>query len=121
MPSTNCVPGTRRACRLYVYSSGSIAAQKLFFGYSVFGDLLPWFRGHFDTTSGGKRDAESYRRIAAAIGVPASDILFLSDVEAELDAAREAGMGTVQLCRPDTKPESHGRHACVASFRDIAP
>lgn len=106
---------------LYVYSSGSIAAQKLFFGCSVFGDLLPWFRGHFDTTSGGKRDAESYRRIASAIGVPASDILFLSDVESELDAAKEAGMGTVQLCRPDTKPESHGRHACVASFRDIAP
>lgn len=106
---------------LYVYSSGSIAAQKLFFGYSVFGDLLPWFRGHFDTTSGGKREADSYRRIAATIGVPASEILFLSDVEAELDAAREAGMGTVQLCRPDTNPESHGRHDCVSSFRDIVP
>lgn len=106
---------------LYVYSSGSIAAQKLFFGYSVFGDLLPWFRGHFDTTSGGKREADSYRRIAAAIGVAASEMLFLSDVEAELDAAREAGMGTVQLCRPDTHPESHGRHDCVANFRDIRP
>jgi len=106
---------------LYVYSSGSIAAQKLFFGYSVFGNLLPWFRGHFDTTSGGKREADSYRRIAAAIGVAASDILFLSDVEAELDAAKEASMGTVQLCRPDTNPESHGRHDCVSSFRDIVP
>lgn len=106
---------------LYVYSSGSIAAQKLFFGYSVFGDLLPWFRGHFDTTSGGKREADSYRRIAAAIGVAPSDILFLSDVEAELDAAKDAGMGTVQLCRPDTNPESHGRHDCVSSFRDIVP
>lgn len=106
---------------LYVYSSGSIAAQKLFFGHSVFGDLLSWFRGHFDTTSGGKREAASYRHIAATIGVPTSDILFLSDVEAELDAAREAGMGTVQLCRADTNPESHGRHDCVASFRDIRP
>lgn len=106
---------------LYVYSSGSIAAQKLFFGYSVFGDLLPWFRGHFDTTSGGKREAESYRRIATAIGVAPSQILFLSDVEAELDAAKDAGMRTVQLCRPDTNPESHGRHDCVASFRDIRP
>ena len=105
---------------LYVYSSGSIAAQKLFFGYSVFGDLLPWFRGHFDTTSGGKREAESYRRIAAAIGTAASDILFLSDVEAELDAAKEAGLATVQLIRADTLPESHGRHATAATFRDIA-
>jgi enolase-phosphatase E1 len=106
---------------LYVYSSGSIAAQKLFFRYSVFGNLLPWFRGHFDTTIGGKREADAYRRITAEIGVPAAAILFLSDVETELDAAREAGMGTVQLCRPDTNPESHGRHDCVASFRDIRP
>lgn len=106
---------------LYVYSSGSVAAQRLFFRCSVFGDLLPWFRGHFDTTSGGKREADSYRRIAATIGVPASEILFLSDVEAELDAAKDAGMGTVQLCRPDTNPESHRRHDCVESFRDIVP
>lgn len=105
---------------IYVYSSGSIAAQKLFFRYSVFGDLGGWFKGHFDTTSGAKREADSYRRIQAALGVEPGDILFLSDVEAELDAAQAAGLGTVQLCRSDTRPESHGRHRCVASFRELA-
>ncbi len=109
----------REGVPLYVYSSGSVAAQKLFFAHSVFGDLLPWFAGHFDTHIGGKREAESYRRIAAAIGVPAGDILFLSDIEAELDAARGAGMATTQLLRPDTLPESHGRHASATSFREI--
>lgn len=104
---------------LYVYSSGSVGAQKLFFAHSVFGNLLPWFSGHFDTGIGGKREAESYRRIAAAIGVPAGDILFLSDIEAELDAARAAGMATTQLLRPDTQPESHGRHPTATSFREI--
>jgi len=109
----------REGVPLYVYSSGSVAAQKLFFAHSVFGDLLPWFAGHFDTHIGGKREAESYRRIAAAIGVPAGDILFLSDIEAELDAARAAGMATTQLLRPDTLPESHGRHPTASSFREI--
>lgn len=109
----------REGVPLYVYSSGSVAAQKLFFAHSVFGDLLPWFAGHFDTHIGGKREAESYRRIAASIGVPACDILFLSDIEAELDAARGAGMATTQLLRPDTLPESHGRHASATSFREI--
>ncbi|AVP98173.1 acireductone synthase [Ahniella affigens] len=106
---------------LYVYSSGSIAAQKLFFRYSVFGNLLPWFSGHFDTTSGGKREAESYRRIAAALQQPAEAILFLSDVEAELDAARGAGMKTAQICRADAPPISTGGHPVHATFRTILP
>jgi len=105
--------------RLNVYSSGSIAAQKLFFRYSVFGDLTPLFDAYFDTTSGGKREADSYRRIASEIGRPAGEIVFLSDIEAELDAAREAGLHTVQLVRPDAPPESRGDHKCVASMRDI--
>lgn len=110
-----------RGVPLYVYSSGSIAAQRLFFRHSVFGDLSGWFRGHFDTTSGGKREAASYARIAADIGRPAGEILFLSDVEAELDAAREAGMDTAQLVRPDTRPASSGRHPVHSSFRTIGP
>ncbi len=104
---------------LYVYSSGSVAAQKLFFRHSVFGDLLSWFAGHFDTTVGAKREAEAYRRITQQIGANASDILFLSDIEAELDAAAEAGLCTTQLVRADTRPESHGRHPTAATFRDI--
>lgn len=84
---------------LYVYSSGSIHAQKLLFGHTAAGDLTPLFSGYFDTTTGAKQDADSYRRIVAAIGLPAGQILFLSDIEAELDAAREAGMQTCQLVR----------------------
>ena len=104
---------------LHVYSSGSIAAQKLFFRHSVFGDLSPLFDSYFDTTSGGKREAGSYHRIADAIGREPDDIVFLSDIEAELDAAREAGMRTVQLVRTDAPPESRGAHQTVASMADI--
>jgi enolase-phosphatase E1 len=106
---------------LYVYSSGSIAAQKMFFRYSVFGDLTPIFSDYFDTTIGAKREAESYRRIATAIRRPASEILFLSDIEAELDAARDTGLRTIQLVRADAPPASTGAHRSVASMADIDP
>ncbi|MDZ4814213.1 MAG: acireductone synthase [Pseudomonadota bacterium] len=104
---------------LYVYSSGSIAAQKLFFRYSVFGDLTPLFREYFDTTIGGKREAGSYRLIAQRVQRPAGEILFLSDIEAELDAARDSGMQTIQLLRVDAPPASTGSHRTVASMADI--
>lgn len=109
-----------------VYSSGSVAAQKLFFGYSAAGDLTSLVSNWFDTEMGGKREAGSYRRIVAALGVPAADVLFLSDVVEELDAAREAGLGTVLLDRRDDYPQprlgeaTHG-HPRVESFADIAP
>ncbi len=103
---------------LYVYSSGSIAAQKLFFGYSDAGDLTPLFSGYFDTTTGMKQETESYRKIAAAIGVPASEVVFLSDIEGELNAAREAGFQTVLLDRDGKAPTSS--HRCVKSFADIS-
>lgn len=110
---------------LYVYSSGSVAAQKLFFAHTEAGDLLPLFSGHFDTTSGPKQSADAYRRIAAEIGLPASQILFLSDVEAELDAAAEAGLHTCWLVRPEDRNPSaqalaDARHPAVRSFADIA-
>lgn len=104
---------------LYVYSSGSVAAQKLFFGYSEAGDLTPLFQGYFDTTTGGKKEAASYRRISDAIGVPGNEILFLSDVEEELDAAREAGLKTVLLDREDAVASSH--HPKAADFDAIDP
>ena len=93
---------------LYVYSSGSVGAQKLLFGYSDAGDLTPLFRGYFDTNIGHKREPGSYRGIAEAIGRSSAEILFLSDVAEELDAAADAGMQTFQLVR-DAKvvPGSH--------------
>ena len=102
---------------LYVYSSGSIAAQKLFFAYSEAGDLTPLFAGYFDTTTGAKQDSDSYQRIAENIGQPPAQILFLSDIEAELNAAQQAGMQTVLLDRENVLHDS--RHKKVASFAEI--
>ena len=101
---------------LYVYSSGSIQAQKLIFGCSEAGDLSPLFSGYFDTTSGPKRDPESYRTITAAIGCPPDQILFLSDIVEELDAAQQAGMATCGLVRSGGELVGH---ANVASFAVI--
>lgn len=78
--------------RLYVYSSGSVQAQKLLFAHTDYGDLTPLFSGYFDTTTGHKREIESYRKIARAIGLPPERILFLSDVREELEAAETALM-----------------------------
>lgn len=79
---------------LYVFSSGSVEAQKLIFGYSVEGDLARLFSGWFDLSTGPKRDPESYRKIADAIGADPATILFLSDISEEIDAASEAGFAT---------------------------
>lgn len=105
---------------LYVYSSGSVAAQKLFFRYSEAGDLSALFDGHFDTEIGGKRETDSYTRIAAAIGLPPQDILFLSDIVEELDAARAAGLQTTWLCRPPLVCPVGSTHRCVGDFDAIA-
>ncbi len=85
---------------VYVYSSGSIRAQGLYFGHSFDGDLRGLFAGFFDTGSGPKQDPGSYRRIAAAIGTVPGDLMFLSDLLPELDAAAAAGLHTTWLVRP---------------------
>ncbi|MDK2777009.1 MAG: acireductone synthase [Pseudomonadota bacterium] len=109
---------------LYVYSSGSVAAQKLFFGYSEAGDLQPLFSGYFDTNSGPKREADSYRNIVAELqqqhDIQAADVLFLSDIKEELDAAREAGLQTCWLIRDGDIPANPG-HPAVSTFTDIQP
>lgn len=102
---------------LAVYSSGSVSAQKLLFGHSIEGDLTVLFSHYFDTQIGHKREPEAYRAICTHLNLPASDILFLSDVCAELDAAAVCGMQTLQLVRPGTEPGKH--HPTVSSFDDI--
>lgn len=104
--------------RLYVFSSGSVQAQKLLFGYSDYGDLTPLFSGYFDTTSGNKRDPAAYSTIAAAIGLPAQEILFLSDIAEELDAAHTVGMRTCQLLREGVVVP-HAVHCQEADFSTI--
>ena len=103
---------------LYIFSSGSVKAQQLLFGFSDFGDLTPLFSGYYDTTTGNKRDLDAYRKIAAHIDLPADEILFLSDVIEELDAAREAGMATILLAR-DEQPTSCD-HPVVTRFDQIS-
>ncbi len=104
---------------LYVYSSGSVAAQKLLFGYSDEGDLTSLFSGYFDTAVGAKRETQSYRNIARQLDLAPTEILFLSDIHQELDAAAEAGWHTVQLIRGEA--DDHSRHRQVADFSQITP
>ena len=112
----DAVAGLRRwhdaGISLYVFSSGSVAAQKLIFGHSVAGDLTPLFSGYFDTVVGPKREASSYATIASKIGLPPAEILFLSDTPAEIDAAREAGMEALLIDR-----DGGGRD--IATFDEV--
>lgn len=93
---------------LRIYSSGSVLAQKMFFGHSEAGDLLPLISGHYDTTSGPKREPESYLRVATDWGLPPEGIVFLSDIVAELRAAQNAGLRGVLVVRPGNAPADPG-------------
>jgi len=105
---------------LYVYSSGSVAAQKLLFGNSSEGDLLNVFSGFFDTTIGMKTDPASYTAIARAIGREPSTLTFLSDREAELDAAHAAGWSAIALVRPaDVAPGTVSKFPAISSFAQL--
>lgn len=105
---------------VHIYSSGSVAAQQLFFGHTQFGDLRRYLSGYYDTTSGPKREAESYRKIAGSIGEQAGKILFFSDVVAELDAARAAGMQTGLMLRPGNNPvDGDHTHLMFESFDGV--
>ena len=106
--------------RLAVYSSGSVAAQKLIFGHSVAGDLTDLFSAFFDTRIGPKREPDSYDSIAIAMSVPAAELLFLSDVEAELDAAQSAGLCTCQLVRPEDGTVASEAHPVAATFAEVS-
>lgn len=105
--------------RLYVFSSGSVQAQKLLFAHTEYGDLTPLFSGYFDTNIGNKREVDSYRKIAAAIGSAPDDILFLSDIKEELDAARAAGMQTIWLVR-DGAVDLKAAHRQITNFDAIS-
>lgn len=103
-----------------IYSSGSISAQKLFFGHSVAGNLLDQLKGHYDTTTGPKQERESYQKIAEDFSVEPEEILFVSDVVEELIAASQAGMQATLSLRPGNKPQgdSH-RFPTIRSFYQI--
>ncbi len=100
-----------------IFSSGSVQAQRSLFRNSVAGDLTRFIKAYFDTTTGPKREPESYARISAALERAPSDVLFVSDIGAELDAARMAGMRTALCVRePGQVP---GVHPVIHSFEEI--
>ena len=126
----DAVAGLRRwheaGHRLAVYSSGSVAAQQLLFAHTDAGDLTPLFDAFFDTEVGHKREAGSYRTISGRLETPPGDVVFLSDVVEELDAAREAGMRTVLLDRLQDYPlpradEATHAHSRAETFDEVDP
>ena len=112
----------RQGRRVAIFSSGSVQAQKLLFRHSEAGDLTPLLDGYFDTTTGPKREAQAYRAIAKTLATPPDSVMFLSDVEAELDAARAAGMETVLCVRPgESGEDSSSGHPVAHDFDGIFP
>jgi len=95
--------------QLYVYSSGSVKAQQLIFQYSDFGDIRPLFTDYFDTKVGAKQESSAYKNIIEKLPFAANEVLFLSDVVAELDAAKSAGLKTLHLIRDGqaSSPDHH--------------
>jgi enolase-phosphatase E1 len=105
--------------RMAIFSSGSVEAQKLLFRHSQAGDLTPYLAGYFDTRTGPKRAAESYRQIASAMGVSPEQILFVSDIPEELEAAREAGCRTALSVRPGNAPCEATGHPRIHSLGEL--
>jgi len=101
-----------------IFSSGSVLAQRLLFEHTVEGDLTPLIHSYFDTTTGPKGAANSYRRIAEALRVAPAAVWFVSDVAAELDAARAAGMVTA-LCVRDGAAPPASDHPVLRTFEEI--
>jgi enolase-phosphatase E1 len=106
--------------RVSIFSSGSLLAQKLLFAHTQAGDLTPLIDDYFDTGVGSKTNVESYRRIAAALRLPTREIVFISDVVAELDAAQAAGIVTRLCVRPGNQILSFpGSHQIIQGFDEI--
>jgi enolase-phosphatase E1 len=105
---------------VYIYSSGSIKAQQLLFAYTHYGDLTTYLSGYFDTTTGNKREHESYQTIAENINKSPDSILFLSDVIEELDAAKQAGMKTCLLTRDTPSLTTNEKHLTALNFNQIS-
>jgi enolase-phosphatase E1 len=107
--------------KIYIYSSGSILAQKLLFAHTTYGNLSGYINDYFDTTTGAKTAGASYHSIAEKTALPAEEILFLSDVTAELDAARDAGMRTTLCVRPGNAEVESTTHPAVHTFEVVFP
>lgn len=103
--------------RLGIYSSGSVPAQKLLFGFTEQGDVTKYLSAYFDLDVGSKRETASYQKIATQLELSPPEILFLSDIEAELSAAQSAGFQVAHVVRPGTTPSE--KFQTVANFLEI--
>ena len=110
---------TQAGLDVRIFSSGSILAQRLLFSSTAAGDLTKFLSGYFDTTTGPKNDPASYTQIADAYALPPPDILFISDVTGELDAARTAGIETRLCLRPGNHPQPAQDHATITTFDEV--
>jgi len=103
-----------------IFSSGSVLAQQLLFAHTEAGDLTGFISGYFDTNVGKKGEAESYRKIAETMNARPDEVLFISDVVAELDAASEAGMQTLLSIRPGNPPQERAESfSAIHSFEPV--
>jgi len=112
-----------REINLYAYGEGSGKAQRLYFRYTAAGDLRLMFAGYFDTALGNRQSMEAYRNMAAGVALEPARVVYVSDTETELDAARGAGMYTVRMARPEETEDAaaavRSNHPVASSFRDI--
>lgn len=106
--------------KIYIYSSGSVQAQKLLFGMSSSGDMLPQIDGHFDTAVGPKQEETSYKAIAEKIGCKLDEILFLTDIVKEAEAARAAGMCAALVSRSGNAPLTDEATAAFPVLHSLA-
>src|SRR5262249_28793694 len=111
----------RQGRGIAIFSSGSVLAQRLLFGHCTQGDLTPFISAYFDTTSGPKISAQSYRRIAVALECAPAEIVFLSDVGAELEAARSAGLETLLCVRPGSAEPGSTADPIIHTFDELFP
>lgn len=102
--------------KIGIYSSGSVHAQKLIFGFSVDGDLTPYISYYFDTNVGGKRETSSYLKISEIVALDPKDIHFFSDIPEEIEAAMNAGFEVTHVLRPGTQPS---RFKSISDFSKI--
>ena len=106
----------REGMDVRIYSSGSILAQQLLFSTTPYGDLTRFLKGYFDTTTGPKSEHSSYSTIAAAFALPASEIVFVSDIVRELDAASDAGFQVRLSLRPGNPPQPPNAYRSITSL-----